>query len=115
MVEESEAPVEEPKAYPEGDYAVVEVMGHLKHIGRYAEVEKFGQKFCQVEPILNEQFQLPILVGAASIYQFRYVTPEYAWENAPQSYEYRRRNDPPALPRPGYDGVPYGDDDEIAF
>lgn len=110
-------------ALPAGEYAIVEVMGHVRHIGRYREVEKFGAKFCEVEPIEDHQFLAPVLVGGASIYQFRPVTAEQAFDMAPQSWDYRRRNDPPAaLPAPSTededDGIPfdrrgYDQDDQV--
>lgn len=107
-----EPTTEEPKTYPEGEYACVEVLGHVRHIGRYQEVDKFGQKFCQVEPIENEEFQTPVLVGGASIYQFRYCTAAWAFQNAPQTYDYAHRPDPPRLAPPPRQ---YDLDDEIEF
>lgn len=90
-----DTPIEDsPALLPPGTYAIVEVMGHVRHVGRVLEVEQFGQKFCQVEPIMDLQLQEPVLVGGASIYQYRACTAEYAFEHAPQSYAFRRANDP---------------------
>lgn len=36
---------------PEHQYAIVEIMGHRKLVGRIAEVERFGVKFLRVEPM----------------------------------------------------------------
>lgn len=87
---------------PDGEYAVVEIFGHIRHVGRYREVERFGQKFCEIEPIHNEAFQTPVLVGGASIFRFTPVTAEYAWANAPQDWQHRYRDNPrlgaPATP-----------------
>lgn len=101
---------DETKTYPEGEYAIVEVMGHVRHTGRWQEVERFGQKFCQVEPIQDGQFQPPILVGAASIYQMHFCTAQHAWETAPTTWEYRRANQA-LLPAPSMED----EDDDIPF
>ena len=84
--------------YPEGTYAIVEVLGHVCHIGRYESTEEFGQKFCKVWPIENDQFKDPILVGGASIYQFTAVTAEVAFKRAPRTWEYSQSMR--ALPAP---------------
>lgn len=107
MSEDTETPAE--KTYADGNYAIVEVMGHICHIGRYQEVEKFGQKFCEIEPILDDAFQPPVLVGGASIYQFRACTAQHAFASAPKTYSYRQTY-LPAPSRPDFDL-----DDEIAF
>lgn len=57
---------------PEGEYAIVEMMGHRKMIGRISEIEKFGAKFMALEPVLNGALLPPVLIGGPSIYA---VTP----------------------------------------
>jgi hypothetical protein len=42
------APAAEPEA-PADEYAIVEIMGHRKHVGRIREVERFGSKMLQVD------------------------------------------------------------------
>lgn len=68
MSEETVTPPAEP-ARPEGDYAIVEVLGHRTIIGRISEVERFGTKFLAVEPIWQDAFLPAVLIGGASIYQ----------------------------------------------
>lgn len=59
-----------PDAAPEGDYAVVELLGHRTIAGRVSEVERFGAKFLSVEPIYQNWLLDPVLIGGGSIYQF---------------------------------------------
>ncbi|MFD2578766.1 hypothetical protein ACFSTD_09620 [Novosphingobium colocasiae] len=40
-------------ALPEGEYAIVEALGHRTLVGRVAEVERFGTKMLQVEPLFD--------------------------------------------------------------
>lgn len=42
------APAAEPVA-PTDEYAIVEIMGHRRHVGRIREVERFGSKMLQVD------------------------------------------------------------------
>lgn len=42
------APAAEPEA-PADEYAIVEIMGHRRHVGRIREVERFGSKMLQVD------------------------------------------------------------------
>lgn len=62
----------QPIELPEGEYAIVEMMGHRKMIGRISEIEKFGAKFMALEPVLNGALLPPVLIGGPSIYA---VTP----------------------------------------
>lgn len=94
--------------YPEGDYAIVEVMGHVRHVGRVSEVERFGQKFCQVEPLKNHEFLPPVLVGGASIYQFRPCSAEQAFMLT-ETWEFKDAHR--ALPAPAMEE----DEDDIPF
>lgn len=43
---------------PDGDYAIVEVQGHRTLIGRISEIDRFGTKLLQVEPLFPEQFSM---------------------------------------------------------
>lgn len=36
-----------------GRYAVVEIMGHRRRVGRVSEIQKYGAAFCRVEPLLD--------------------------------------------------------------
>lgn len=43
--------IETPVADPTHEYAIVEIMGHRKLVGRISEVERYGVKFLRVEPM----------------------------------------------------------------
>ena len=76
MTDEHEA-TENP--LPEGDYAIVECMGHRTMVGRVEEVEYFGGKLCAVEPIWEDGLLPAVLIGAGSIYCFTPSTRDVAW------------------------------------
>lgn len=68
---------------PAGDYAIVEAFGHRTLVGRVAEVERFGTKMLQVEPLFGQVMLGPILLGGGSIYQFTPVDPATAYARRP--------------------------------
>ena len=70
-------------ALPEGEYAIVELLGHRTLIGRVAEVERFGTKMLQIEPILAGRLLDPVLHGGGSIYAFTPCSRDVAAERAP--------------------------------
>ncbi len=73
---------------PEGDYAIVEALGHRTLIGRVAEIERFGTKMLQVEPLFGDVMLGPVLLGGSSIYQFTPCEPSVAYERrAKRDYE----------------------------
>lgn len=81
----SEQPTEtEPAALPEGDYAIVEVLGHRTMIGRISEVERFGTKLCAIEPIFEGKLLPAVLIGGSSIYQLTQCSAEVALAKAPK-------------------------------
>jgi hypothetical protein len=92
---------------PAGDYAIVEALGHRTLIGRVAEVERFGTKMLQVEPLLGELMLGPVLLGGGSIYQFTPCSPEAAYSRRAKS-EYDLPSSvihaapPAALPAPDF-------------
>jgi hypothetical protein len=45
----AEAPVEEAAAEQPEEFAIVEIFGHRRHVGRVLEVEKFGTKMLRVD------------------------------------------------------------------
>ncbi len=63
---------------PEGDYAIVEIMGKRTYVGRVSEVTRFGASFLSIEPIFEGALLPPVLVGLASIYQFTACSPAVA-------------------------------------
>ena len=69
---------------PEGEYAIVEALGHRTLVGRVAEIERFGTKMLQVEPLFGTVMLGPVLLGGGSIYQFTPCKPEIAYARRPQ-------------------------------
>ncbi len=53
---------------PDGDYAIVELLGHRTLIGRVAEIERFGTKLLQVEAIFQDRLLTPTLHHGNAIY-----------------------------------------------
>ena len=85
---------------PEGDYAIVEALGHRTLVGRVAEVERFGTKMCQIEPLFADVMLGPVLLSGASLYQFTPCTPQ-------QAYARRHKNEF-GLPQSISDALPEG-------
>lgn len=83
---------------PEGDYAIVEALGHRTLVGRVAEVERFGTKMCQIEPLFADVMLGPVLLSGTSLYQFTPCTPQ-------QAYARRYKNEY-GLPRAICDTLP---------
>lgn len=71
---------EEPAAVrlPEGDYAIVEQLGHRTFVGRVLEIERFGTKMLQIEPIFAGALLGPMMIGGGSIFAFTPCTAEVA-------------------------------------
>lgn len=73
---------------PDGEYAIVEALGHRTLVGRVAEIERFGTKMLQVEPLFGSMMLNPILLGGSSIYQFTPCSPKVAFDRRPtQTYQ----------------------------
>lgn len=68
---------------PAGEYAIVEALGHRTLVGRVSEIERFGTKMLQVEPLFADVMLAPVLLGGGSIYQFTPCSPEVAWARRP--------------------------------
>jgi len=96
---------------PEGEYAIAELMGHSTMIGRYIEVERFGAKMLQLEPIWQNKLLPAVFIGGPSLYRFTPCTREVAFARQPTgSYQLPdavRATLPPeqvkALPRPSFE------------
>ena len=69
---------------PDGEYAIVEVLGHRTYVGRVAQVERFGASLMQLEPAYNGSLLAPVLIGGSSIYQFTPCTREIAEARQPK-------------------------------
>lgn len=74
----------DPTALPEGEFAIIEVLGHRTLVGRVAEIERFGTKLLQVEPFFGDVMLGPVLIGGSSIYQFTSVPAVTAWAHRPR-------------------------------
>ena len=75
-------------AMPAGEYAIVEALGHRTLVGRVAEIERFGTKMLQVEPLFGDVMLGPVLLGGGSIYQFTPCDAETAFARRPkQTYQ----------------------------
>lgn len=80
-------------ALPDGEYAIVEQLGHRTMIGRVAEVERFGAKLMQIEVIFDGQLLTPTFIGGGGVYAFTPVPVEIAAARAATS----RYQLPPAI------------------
>lgn len=69
---------------PEGEFAIVEALGHRTLVGRVSEVERFGTKMLQVEPFFGNVMLAPVLLGGGSIYQFTPCSARTAYDRRPQ-------------------------------
>lgn len=69
---------------PAGDYAIVEALGHRTLVGRVLEIERFGTKMLQVEPLFGDVMLGPVLLGGGSIYQFTPCSAAIAYARRPQ-------------------------------
>jgi len=69
---------------PRGEYAIVEALGHRTLVGRVLEIERFGTKMLQVEPLFGDVMLAPVLLGGGSIYQFTPCSAAIAFARRPQ-------------------------------
>jgi hypothetical protein len=104
---------------PEGEFAIVEALGHRTLVGRVAEIERFGTKMLQVEPFFGDVMLGPILLGGGSIYQLTPCSAETAYARRPkQSYQLPASvlATVPPLALPSNEELPsFLDDDEGPF
>lgn len=99
----------------DGEYAIVEVLGHRTLIGRIAEVERFGSKLMSIEPVFDGRFLPPVLIGGGSIYQFTSCTRETAFARAPKHDWQLPVSLRAVLPTPTLAGPSFACDDELTF
>jgi hypothetical protein len=69
---------------PDGEFAIVEALGHRTLVGRVSEIERFGTKMLQVEPFFGDVMLGPVLLGGGSIYQFTPCSAGTAFARRPQ-------------------------------
>ncbi len=79
---------------PEGQYAIVELMGHTTLVGRVTEIERFGTKMMGIEVLFAGQLLPVILQGGAAIYRLTMCSPETAWKGQHKPEHIWRLPDP---------------------
>ncbi len=89
---------------PDGEYAIVELLGHRMLVGRIAEIERFGTKLLQVEPIFRGRLLDPVYHHGSAIYGLTPCSKSVAAKRGPV-HEYNlptaiRCRMEPALPPP---------------
>lgn len=121
LARNAEAVAETPPApeLPDGEYAIVEVLGHRTYVGRVTEVERFSTKLMSIEPLYDGALLAPILIGGGSLYQFTPCSKEVAAARCPKSIwdlptSIRATLPAAMLPAPAYPNRPSFDflDDE---
>jgi hypothetical protein len=70
---------------PEGEYCIVELMGHQTLVGRMAEVERFGAKMLALEPLFNGHLLPVVFQGGPSIYRLTPCSLAVAWARQPKN------------------------------
>ena len=116
-------PVAPWEALPDGQYAIVELMGHTTLVGRVTEIERFGTKMMGIEVLFAGQLLPVILQGGAAIYRLTMCSPEAAWKKQHKPEHMWSLPDPiraivpvALLPAPAAPTQPYayddGDDDQ---
>lgn len=105
---------------PPEEWAIVEIMGHLRRAGRISEVERFGAKLLRVDVPAGDTFVSEFFSGSA-IYRLRYASEEVARAIAEQIGDPRPAMPVvyrPALPPPDDEDDPafdFNDEDERPF
>lgn len=74
------------------EWAMVELMGHVRHVGILAEEARFGTSMGVVFEPKGDEFE-KIYFSGASVYRIRPITEE-------QAREYRKAYEPPTRPMP---------------
>ena len=69
---------------PDGEYAIVEILGYSTLVGRIAEVERFGTKMMAVECLFRGELLPVIFQGGASIYRMTPCSKAVAWHRGPK-------------------------------
>lgn len=70
-------------AFPDGEYAIVELFGHTTLVGRILEVERFGAKMLALEPLFAGALLPPVFHGGAAIYRLTPCSAEVAFKQTP--------------------------------
>jgi hypothetical protein len=111
---------------PDGEYAIVEIFGHVTLIGRIEEVERFGTKMLAIEPIYQRALLPPVYYGGSALYGLTPCSAATALQRGPtEPYQLplalRSTLVPLAIPHGAEEGLPpdtqepprgHGDQDE---
>lgn len=68
---------------PDGEYAIVELLGHRTLVGRIEEVERFGSKLLRVEPIFDGKLLEPVYHHGSALYGLTPCSKVVALKHAP--------------------------------
>lgn len=69
---------------PDGEYAIVELLGHTTLVGRIQEVERFGTKMLAIEALCANHLLPLVFQGGASIYRLTPCSKAIAWGRQPE-------------------------------
>lgn len=94
-------------ATAEEQFAVVELMGHVRMVGRFEQVEMLGTKMGRLEKLKADgTFELPVYFGGQSVYRLSIITEEQARSETAE----RKLLPRPSIMEDGHD-VSWGGDD----
>lgn len=68
---------------PAGDYAIVELFGHVTLVGRVAEVERFGTKMLAIEALFGGTLLPAVYYGGGAVYGVTPCAAETAFARQP--------------------------------
>ena len=73
---------------PDGEYAIVELMGHQTYVGLITEIERFGAKMIAIKPLFAGHLLDEVFRGGPAIYGVTPCSREVAWKRMPtREYE----------------------------
>ena len=81
----NEAVATQPRDFPPGEYAIVELFGHTTLVGRIEEVERFGAKMMALEPLFRDTLLPAVFHGGAAIYRLTPCSAAVAFERQPRA------------------------------
>jgi hypothetical protein len=90
-------------------WAILEIFGHRRHVGRAREEEKFGSKLCRIDvPKLGEKGEITWsshYYGGSSIFSFTPTDEQTVMKYAERAYT-------PAIPYRDHDDATVDDDND---
>ncbi len=69
---------------PPGRYAIVDLFGHTRLVGRIEEVEMYGTKMMAIEVLFRDVLLPPVFYGGAAIYGLTPCSDEVASAHQPR-------------------------------